>query len=84
MASEPTRRKLVEAVDLILSRNLEVLGIKEDGAQLGDWMVIVSAPSLDSTGEPWSGYAVLGSGNLLEHNALGLIDKAAEILSGDE
>jgi hypothetical protein len=76
------QRGFTEELDALISRYLGSFGFHESNVQVGDWVLIISAPSLDSIGNVRSGYSVAFSGQMLEHHALGLLTKAEEIVMG--
>lgn len=82
MASE-AQRDWTKRLDAVIAEGLPLLGM-EDNAQLGDWVLVLSAPHLDEDGELTSGYSITFSGNLLYHNALGLLEKGGELLDTGE
>lgn len=73
------QKDFTHKMDMLLSKSLPLFGMEPD-AQLGDWMVVISAPSINSDGDLTSGYAIGFSGNILHHNALGLMSKAQDLL----
>jgi len=77
------QRDFTYRLDALLQEGLPLFGM-EPNAQLGDWLVVISAPYLDDNGDLTSGYSVTFSGNLLDHNAKGLLQKAAELLEDGE
>lgn len=78
------QRDFTGQMDALLSKGLPFFGM-EDNSQLGDWVVILSAPYINDEGDLTSGYSMCFSSNMLQHNALGLLSKAAELLdSGNE
>lgn len=72
-------------MDALIAEALPWFGMNP-GAQLGDWLLVLSAPYLNEDGEIVSGYTIAFSGgNLLDHHALGLLRKGEQLLeSGDE
>lgn len=83
MPSE-AQKEFTAKMDALLSEGLPLFGM-DPGSQLGDWVCIISAPYLNSDGDLTSGYSITFSGNLLEHNAMGLLDKGVQLLeSGEE
>lgn len=73
------QREFTAKLDALLQEGLSVFGM-EPSSQLGDWCCILSAPFLNADGDLESGYSITFSGNLLEHNALGLLEKGRELL----
>jgi hypothetical protein len=77
------QREFTAKLDALLQEGLSLFGM-EDGSHLGDWVCVISAPYLNPDGELTSGYAITFSGNLLEHNAMGLLRKGSELLDRGE
>ena len=82
MASE-AQQEFTRRMDALLQEGLPLFGM-EQNSQLGDWVCVVSAPYLNDEGDLTSGYAISFSGNLLQHNAMGLLAKGNELLVDGE
>jgi hypothetical protein len=82
MATEE-QREWTRKMDALIQEGLTLLG-QDPNSQLGDWLTVISAPYLNEEGHLTSGYSIAFSGNLLEHNALGLLAKGEGLLMRDE
>lgn len=58
--------------------------IKPEGV-LGDWMVIACSTQVDDEGEPMAQYHIgFSGGSMLDHHALGLLDRGRWMLEDGE
>lgn len=77
--SEVERRR--ESADKIQVAIDQFVAENEFDGILGDWMVIGSVLTVDEDGDPNGQYFVaLRGGTMMEHTALGLIQKAKDVL----
>jgi len=81
--SSEAQRAFTAKLDALLQESLPLLGMN-DGSQLGDWVCVLSAPYLSPDGDLTSGYSITFIGNLLEHNAIGLLHKGVDLLENGE
>lgn len=82
MASE-AQREFTRRMNALLQEGLPLFGMEAD-AQLGDWICIISAPSINGDGELVSGYSITFSGSCLDHSAKGLLTKGRELMETGE
>lgn len=82
MASEEAEKRRARADKLqeAIQEYMEGQGFRPDGT-LGEWMVIGCNVYIDQDGDPNAEYFyILGGGSMLQHHALGLLDKANKML----
>lgn len=82
MPRTPEEVAATEALEQAIQKFMALLDIRSD-AQLGDWLVIASAPYVDPDGDVDSEYfALLSGGSMLNHVVQGLLAKGRDIFKG--